>query len=292
MITYPLMLDGMPVYESWGIPSGLQVLVDIREKKVSSVNNLTTLSYERSAYALETDAADITLVATQGNGGAPTKLMRERDSASTRVLDTPQIVLMKYYRDVDSHNEELLIPAMRFPIRGATDASTPKYIMVPLVKDIVDSMIPGPVASGPQEGDGSGVACTMDAKACPDGSYVGRTGPSCEFAPCPGATGTQEITVKIGEKGSANGVSIMPTEVLEDSRCPIGVMCIQAGTLRVQTTLGTGLGSGSAPQIFALNTPITTETEVVTLTGVTPLKRMNTTISPSDYQFVFSVSKR
>lgn len=30
------------------------------------------------------------------------------------------------------------------------------------------------------------VACTMDAKQCPDGSYVGRTGPQCEFAPCPG----------------------------------------------------------------------------------------------------------
>ncbi len=30
------------------------------------------------------------------------------------------------------------------------------------------------------------VACTMEAKLCPDGSYVGRTGPSCEFAACPG----------------------------------------------------------------------------------------------------------
>ncbi len=30
------------------------------------------------------------------------------------------------------------------------------------------------------------VACTMDAKLCPDGSSVGRTGPNCEFAPCPG----------------------------------------------------------------------------------------------------------
>ena len=28
-------------------------------------------------------------------------------------------------------------------------------------------------------------ACTMDAKLCPDGSSVGRTGPNCEFAPCP-----------------------------------------------------------------------------------------------------------
>lgn len=30
------------------------------------------------------------------------------------------------------------------------------------------------------------VFCTQDAKQCPDGSYVGRTGPSCEFAACPG----------------------------------------------------------------------------------------------------------
>ena len=30
------------------------------------------------------------------------------------------------------------------------------------------------------------VACTMDAKECPDGSYVGRVGPNCDFATCPG----------------------------------------------------------------------------------------------------------
>lgn len=29
------------------------------------------------------------------------------------------------------------------------------------------------------------VACTLEAKLCPDGSYVGRVLPSCEFAPCP-----------------------------------------------------------------------------------------------------------
>lgn len=34
------------------------------------------------------------------------------------------------------------------------------------------------------------VACTMDAKLCPDGSYVGRTGPTCEFAACPDNTMT------------------------------------------------------------------------------------------------------
>lgn len=29
------------------------------------------------------------------------------------------------------------------------------------------------------------VMCTQEAKQCPDGSYVGRTGPKCEFTACP-----------------------------------------------------------------------------------------------------------
>jgi hypothetical protein len=33
-----------------------------------------------------------------------------------------------------------------------------------------------------------GVACTMEAQLCPDGSSVGRTGPNCEFSTCPTAT--------------------------------------------------------------------------------------------------------
>lgn len=29
------------------------------------------------------------------------------------------------------------------------------------------------------------VLCAQDVKQCPDGSYVSRQGPKCEFAPCP-----------------------------------------------------------------------------------------------------------
>jgi len=34
----------------------------------------------------------------------------------------------------------------------------------------------------------SSKACTQEAKQCSDGSYVSRTGPNCEFSPCPTAT--------------------------------------------------------------------------------------------------------
>ncbi len=42
------------------------------------------------------------------------------------------------------------------------------------------------------------VACTMEAKLCPDGSYVGRTGPKCEFTPCPSAPAAKGSFYKKG----------------------------------------------------------------------------------------------
>jgi hypothetical protein len=32
---------------------------------------------------------------------------------------------------------------------------------------------------------GNNAVCTQEAKLCPDGSYVSRTGPNCEFSACP-----------------------------------------------------------------------------------------------------------
>lgn len=43
-----------------------------------------------------------------------------------------------------------------------------------------------------------GVACTMEAKQCPDGSYVGRIGPNCEFASCPSPTSNSTTIQELG----------------------------------------------------------------------------------------------
>ncbi|MES2224083.1 MAG: hypothetical protein V4469_04095 [Patescibacteria group bacterium] len=57
----------------------------------------------------------------------------------------------------------------------------------PVTETPYDPSQPDPVAP-PHSADepGDQVACTMEAKQCPDGSYIGRQGPNCEFAPCPG----------------------------------------------------------------------------------------------------------
>jgi len=44
-----------------------------------------------------------------------------------------------------------------------------------------------------QQADTGPLACTAEAKICPDGSSVGRTGPNCEFAECPVSVNEQSI---------------------------------------------------------------------------------------------------
>jgi len=53
----------------------------------------------------------------------------------------------------------------------------------------------------PPGGNGS-VACTQEVKQCPDGSYVGRTGPNCEFAACPPVVATSSPTSTTGGRGA------------------------------------------------------------------------------------------
>ena len=61
-------------------------------------------------------------------------------------------------------------------------------LLIPRVSAPV-SITPGAPVPEP-----AGTACTMDALLCPDGSYVGRTGPNCEFV-CPIVATTTADTV-------------------------------------------------------------------------------------------------
>lgn len=66
-------------------------------------------------------------------------------------------------------------------------------------------------------------ACTMEAKICPDGSGVGRTGPNCEFAECPKVSPSPTIDETINWKTYTNikgGYSFkyLPTWSLDETK--------------------------------------------------------------------------
>lgn len=64
------------------------------------------------------------------------------------------------------------------------------------------------------------VACTMEAMLCPDGSYVGRTGPKCEFSTCPNTTNVFKIISPNGgerwETGNTYTISWIGTSTNSD----------------------------------------------------------------------------
>jgi hypothetical protein len=67
--------------------------------------------------------------------------------------------------------------------------------------------------------DGGGlIACTKEAKICPDGTAVGRSGIGCEFDPCPSGDGTQRnyVSTDIGECQRTQFLCVSGTDRFDD----------------------------------------------------------------------------
>lgn len=88
------------------------------------------------------------------------------------------------------------------------------------------------------------IVCTMDAKLCPDGSYVSRSGPKCEFASCPSvpignalvrlaepeanAVIRSPITIRGEAKGNWYFEGSFPVRLLDGNGDVLGVVVAQA----------------------------------------------------------------
>lgn len=95
------------------------------------------------------------------------------------------------------------------------------------------------------------------------------------------------VTARLGQKVTLNGVTGTVTEVLEDSRCPSDVQCIQAGTVRIKVNMTYGALSQNAT--LTLNQPLTMSGRSITLTDVKPYPVSGTPIASSDYVFTLLV---
>ncbi len=80
------------------------------------------------------------------------------------------------------------------------------------------------------------VACTTDAKLCPDGSAVGRTGPQCQFASCPEVSESKNIRVYQPAPGDIVG---QPLTIVGEAR-----VFENAFSYRITDAAGNQLASG------------------------------------------------
>lgn len=67
----------------------------------------------------------------------------------------------------------------------------------------------------------TGIACTQEAKLCPDGSAVGRAGPHCEFAECPSVVPTTTNTDAVGTITPAPSGSGVRGTISLGPTCPV-----------------------------------------------------------------------
>jgi hypothetical protein len=86
--------------------------------------------------------------------------------------------------------------------------------------------------------------CTMDAKICPDGSAVGRSGPRCEFAACPSAT-KKEYTCTEAQRNRACTREYAPVCGL------VSVQCVTTPCNPVPETFSNGCGACSQTNVLS-----------------------------------------
>lgn len=98
-------------------------------------------------------------------------------------------------------------------------------------------------------------------------------------------------TVPLNQTVRIAGAWINPVEVVEDSRCPEDMQCIQAGTVRVSANVTPRNSTESETVMFALNVPMTVGMDQIILTDVTPVPSSGSQIAPESYIFTFMVTK-
>lgn len=145
-IIYPLMIDGQAVKNQSGTYVGLQVTVNLFKNAVSSLGGLTPYRYETSNYSLETSAD--TIIKTAENGGWNRNYYTQSENVQTIELGTPERAYVQVYKYENNTNEELLVPALIFPVINLPENSVyygNKSIVVPLVTDLLKEIDNPPV---------------------------------------------------------------------------------------------------------------------------------------------------
>jgi hypothetical protein len=73
------------------------------------------------------------------------------------------------------------IPKERNPFVTTEAKTTPTPFFTPIPTTSMSPLLKPSASPIPS----NTTACTMDARECPDGTFVGRSGPNCEFVACP-----------------------------------------------------------------------------------------------------------
>jgi len=140
-VKYPLLINGKFVYEQGGSKQGIGMGINIREKRVSGVYNLSIQEYESSLYEAETDFSKILKVAEKGglyNYYMPGEKVQEIEIGAPEYAYS---MIWKYDESAQT-TRTLLVPALVFPIIKNPEnyLSYNDKVVIPLAKELLESV--------------------------------------------------------------------------------------------------------------------------------------------------------
>jgi len=145
-VVYPLQLNGSSVLNQNGSYAGISVSLNLLKKAASGLSGLTPYNYESSSYELETNSDNIIKIAE--NGGWNHSYFGSAEKVETIELGTPTKSYVQLNKYTDGRNDELLVPALVFPVTKAPDSPYyygGKFVVVPLVKEMIKDINDQPV---------------------------------------------------------------------------------------------------------------------------------------------------
>jgi hypothetical protein len=138
-VVYPLLINNEAVRDQSGNYAGLRVTINLLKKVASGLNGLMPYRYETSSYALETNSENI--MKAVNNGGWNHIYYYNSGESKELELGTPYKSLIQTWKYTNGKNDELLVPALVFPVLNApADYYGSKFISVPLVKEMLDEI--------------------------------------------------------------------------------------------------------------------------------------------------------
>lgn len=151
-VIYPLVIDDQIVYDQGGRETGLMVSVNLLYDKVVYVTGLTSQQYQSSQYTAVTDSQRILDLVAQG--GLYPRWYYNNEAAEVQELEigTPRQVLTRFYHYTNNESQELLAPALLFPILNppAEGYWYETSIIIPLVEDLIPKNIDRPDVGIPE----------------------------------------------------------------------------------------------------------------------------------------------
>lgn len=103
------------------------------------------------------------------------------------------------------------------------------------------------------------------------------------------ATST-DATLAIGQTATFRDLSLTLNSLVQDSRCPIDVECIQAGTANFNVTLASG-GQTETRNMLSSEAPYRFGIYTISIVNTDPARESKKEISPDAYRITFHIAQ-